>query len=154
MNRDAFMHRIHELAELLGAGLYELVAAQSDALRAQALEHAKGKLRAALELEQPAPTPARKQRAAGKVRAQQRCSICKSTEHNARRCDAASDADEPDKPSVEASPAPPVASPPPLSSRPCRSVRRDRGSGGRAPCRRAGGRWRVIDVRNSPRCRN
>lgn len=88
MNREHFMAQVRELADQLGDRLYALVAKQGNAIRESALRDARDRLRAELGGEQvEVERPRRTQRADRKVRKQQRCSKCQSTEHNARRCD-------------------------------------------------------------------
>lgn len=80
MNRASFLAEVHELAEQLGRRLYDLVAAESERVRAQALELATAQLRATVggESEQAEP-------AAASRRNPPRCAVCDELGHNARR---------------------------------------------------------------------
>lgn len=86
MNRTDFLAAVHELAEQLGRELYDLVAAESERVRAAALEVATAQLRSAVGADDvvvpeldvaPGPGPKR--------RAPIRCRACGEIGHNARR---------------------------------------------------------------------
>lgn len=84
MTRDDFLAEVRRLAEQFGVALWSIVERQTEAAKATALEVAMGQLRSEIADGEPVPVAI-----AGpevRRRAQRRCSTCRETGHDARRC--------------------------------------------------------------------